>query len=246
MQQLLSCAVSDPAVSVRKAVLQCFVRAKPLFTSLAQSEALATLFIALNDESSGLRSLALQLAGALSAVNPAFIMPALRRHLLQLLSDMECAPDTRQREDSAKLLGVLIGAAPKLVLPYTTPILSCLINQLAAGQAGMARGTTPPMPEGRIVGSTAPLKPLAPPALPGAPGGGKGSAKNPHPDDGFELFVLMTLGELARVAGSQLQPDVGKMLPFIISAIQEDGSSAKRLVAVRGMTAVICLRVVVM
>lgn len=98
MQRLLTSAVSDLAVSVRKAVLQAFVKARSLASSLAQSEALGILFIALNDESSGVRSLTLQLAGSLGAVNPAFVMPALRRHLLQLLSDMECAPDTRQRE----------------------------------------------------------------------------------------------------------------------------------------------------
>ncbi|KAL6771425.1 TOR1 [Auxenochlorella protothecoides x Auxenochlorella symbiontica] len=247
VQRLLTSAVSDLAVSVRKAVLQAFVKARSLASSLAQSEALGILFIALNDESSGVRSLTLQLAGSLGAVNPAFVMPALRRHLLQLLSDMECAPDTRQREDSAKLLGVLIGAAPKLVLPYTSPILACLVTQLGADRGAPGHDPGAAGHEGRLVGSSPSLHSLAgrgsthgagARALP-PPKGGSAAAKGARPDDGFELFVLMTLGELARVAGSRLQPEVGKVLPLIIAAIQEDGSAAKRLVAVNTLGQVV-------
>ena len=56
------------------------------------------LFIALNDESSAVRALAIRLAGHISGLNPAYVMPALRRHLMQLLSDMDHSPDSSQRE----------------------------------------------------------------------------------------------------------------------------------------------------
>ena len=45
-----------------------------------------------------MRALAVGVAGRLAALNPAYIMPALRKHLMQLLSDMELSPDSKQRE----------------------------------------------------------------------------------------------------------------------------------------------------
>ncbi len=46
------------------------------------------------------------------------------------------------------------------------------------------------------------------------------------------MAVLMTLGELATVAGAQLRADVPEILPLVIDAIQDGGSPTKRLVAV--------------
>lgn len=45
-----------------------------------------------------MRSLAIKLVGRLADKNPAYVNPALRRHLLQLLTDMEHSPDAKYRE----------------------------------------------------------------------------------------------------------------------------------------------------
>ena len=52
----------------------------------------------LNDEFVVVQALAIQVVGRLANSNPAYVMPALRRHLMQLLNDMDCSPDLRQRE----------------------------------------------------------------------------------------------------------------------------------------------------
>lgn len=57
--------------------------------------------MALNDESGSVRALAVAVAGRLGGLNPAYIMPYLRKHLMQLLSDMELSPDSKQREGVA-------------------------------------------------------------------------------------------------------------------------------------------------
>lgn len=57
-----------------------------------------SLFVALNDEDVKVRALAIEVAGRLSGMNPAYVMPQLRRHLMQLLNDMDHSPDSRQRE----------------------------------------------------------------------------------------------------------------------------------------------------
>ena len=98
VQRLLASAVADPSVGVRRTVLESLANGDDLDSHLAQAETLRSLFIALNDESSAVRSLSIRLAGHISSVNPAYVGPALRRHLLQLLSDMEHSPDSRQRE----------------------------------------------------------------------------------------------------------------------------------------------------
>ena len=56
------------------------------------------LLVALNDEDVRVRGLAVDLAGRLGHVNPAVVLPTLRRHLMQLLADLEHSPDSRQRE----------------------------------------------------------------------------------------------------------------------------------------------------
>ena len=59
---------------------------------------LRPLFVALNDEAGVVRALAIRVVGRLAGRNPAYVMPALRRHLMQLLSDMDHLPDSRHRE----------------------------------------------------------------------------------------------------------------------------------------------------
>ncbi len=54
--------------------------------------------MALNDEAGVVRALAIRVVGRLAPRNPAYVMPALRRHLMQLLNDMDHSPDSRQRE----------------------------------------------------------------------------------------------------------------------------------------------------
>lgn len=56
---------------------------------LAQAENLNALFIALNDEMFEIRELALCTIGRLSAVNPAYVMPSLRKVLIQVILNIK-------------------------------------------------------------------------------------------------------------------------------------------------------------
>lgn len=106
----------------------------------AVSCSLRALFIALNDESAYVRALAIRLAGRLAPWNPAYVLPALRNHLQQLLTDMEQSPDSRQREGKPEVLAM---HTVELVLPIFfsraegNPILKlsyCLIRYLLSLQ----------------------------------------------------------------------------------------------------------------
>ena len=90
---------------------------------LAQPENITTLFIALHDENFCVRETALATIGRLSNLNPAFVMPFLRKVLIQILTELEYSGIGRNKEQSAKLLCHLISQASNLVKPYKEAIL---------------------------------------------------------------------------------------------------------------------------
>ena len=53
---------------------------------LGKADNVRTLFLALNDEVFGIREAAMSIIGRLTAVNPAYVFPSLRKVLLQLLT----------------------------------------------------------------------------------------------------------------------------------------------------------------
>ena len=77
-----------------------------LHNPIALPCSLRPLFVVLNDEYVVVQALAIRVVGRLANSNPAYVMPALRRHLMQLLNDMDCSPDLRQREGEG--LGVSV------------------------------------------------------------------------------------------------------------------------------------------
>lgn len=97
---------------------------------LAQAENLSALFVAMNDERFEIRELTMCIIGRLSILNPAYIMPTLRKTLMQLLTELEHSGVGRNKEHSAQLLGHLVANAPTLICPYVEPILNVLIPKL--------------------------------------------------------------------------------------------------------------------
>lgn len=56
---------------------------------LAQAENVLTIFLAINDEVYVVRELAVKIIGRISVHNPAYVMPSLRKTLIQLLTELE-------------------------------------------------------------------------------------------------------------------------------------------------------------
>jgi FKBP12-rapamycin complex-associated protein len=223
VQRLLVSGVADPALSVRRTIFELLAETSALDQHIGQAEALRTMFVAFNDEFFPVRSLAIRLAGHISEINPAYVRPALRRHLLQLLNDMDHSPDSRQREESARLLGVLIKSAPKLILPYTFAILRTLLTKLRA-----AYGANNPS----VSRSS------------NSQGSNKSSqlilvSASGSSEEGFRIALLDTLGDLVVVAGKALQEEVSEMMPLIIEALGDASNPTKRLVAVKTLEKVV-------
>lgn len=74
-------ARADP--DIRRCVLQSLNNVQ-FEQHLAQADNLASLFIALNDERFEIRGIAMVMIGKLSKKNPAYVMPSLRKVLIQV------------------------------------------------------------------------------------------------------------------------------------------------------------------
>ena len=73
---------------------------------------------------------AIRVVGRLTNLNPAYVMPTLRKLLSQLLNDLSFGADVTNAESSAELLAELIKAAPRVVHPYVEAIVHVLKPKL--------------------------------------------------------------------------------------------------------------------
>ncbi|KAL8541637.1 hypothetical protein ACS0TY_002778 [Phlomoides rotata] len=134
VEKLLIAAVADADVTVRRSIFSSLHESGDFDDFLAQADCLTAVFAALNDEDFEVREFAISVAGRLSEKNPAYVLPALRRHLIQLLTYLkQSSADSKCREESAKLLGCLIRNCERLILPYIAPIHKALIAKLNEG-----------------------------------------------------------------------------------------------------------------
>lgn len=131
LKRLVIVAIADPQPLIRKAVLNSLSLDGKLDKYLAQGEILQSLFVSLNDEEHEVREETVTILGRLSTRNPALVMPALRKKLIRLLSELEqFNGETLDQEETSKLLMHLIGSAPELIQPYVAPILNVLVPKL--------------------------------------------------------------------------------------------------------------------
>ena len=136
LERLLMMGVADPDPHIRATVLASLKWKLDVF--LARACHLRTLFMALNDENFQVRQVAITLIGRLTPRNPAYVMPALRKTMVQLLTELEYLADARQRQEAAELMGNVITAAQQLVMPYVPPILNALLPKLREGDPGLS------------------------------------------------------------------------------------------------------------
>eukprot|EP01133_Synstelium_polycarpum_P000171 gene171-204_t len=150
LEKLLVVGIADPDPSIRRTVLSSLDTR--FDHHLAQAENLRSLFIALNDEVFEIRELAISVIGRLTIRNPAYVMPSLRKTLIQLLTELEFSGDSRNKEESARLLGHLIGASERLIKPYVEPILKALLPKLRDSNPRVASCVLAALGELSVVG----------------------------------------------------------------------------------------------
>ncbi|KIY73583.1 atypical/PIKK/FRAP protein kinase [Cylindrobasidium torrendii FP15055 ss-10] len=127
LDKLLTAGIADPDSSIRHTVLSSLH--ERFDRHLAQSENVRSLFMALNDEEQENRVAAVSLIGRLAKHNPAYVVPSLRKALIQLLTELQYTSVLRNREECTRLLSLLITATQRLIKPYAIPILRVLLQK---------------------------------------------------------------------------------------------------------------------
>ncbi|WVQ75374.1 hypothetical protein IAR50_004994 [Cryptococcus sp. DSM 104548] len=136
LEKLLTVAITDPNSSIRRTVLDSLD--EKFDRHLAQADDIRCLFIALNDEVFQNRERAIAIIGRLAHHNPAYVMPHLRKSLINIVTELEYSTNARQKEESAKLLCLLIAAAAGLVKSYAPTILSVLLRTASNPESSVA------------------------------------------------------------------------------------------------------------
>lgn len=175
LNKLLVVGVTDADAEVRFCV---FENLDEIFDShLAQPENLSALFVSLYDEVFEIREISLCTIGRLSLINPAYVLPNLRKVLVQILTELEYSGMGRNKEQAARMLGHLVATSPKLIRSYREPVLKSLIPKL----------------------------------------------KDPDPNPGVVVNILVTLGDLTQVAGVEMQATVPELLTILLEMLNDSG-----------------------
>ncbi|KXN92422.1 Phosphatidylinositol 3-kinase tor2 [Leucoagaricus sp. SymC.cos] len=127
LDKLLTVGIADPDPNIRQTVLASLH--EKFDKHLAQAENVRSLFIALNDEVFENRVTAVHLIGRLARHNPAYVMPSLRKALIQLLTELEYSTVLRSREECTRLLTQLVSSTQRLIKPYALPMLRVLLQK---------------------------------------------------------------------------------------------------------------------
>ncbi|TWU76094.1 phosphatidylinositol kinase- protein kinase tor1 [Metarhizium rileyi] len=125
IEKLLTVGISDPDSHIRRTVLAALD--ERFDRHLAKAENIRILFFALNDEVFAIREVAISIIGRLARFNPAYVIPSLRKTLIQMLTELEFSDVARNKEESAKLLSLLVQNAQSLIKPYVEPMISVLL-----------------------------------------------------------------------------------------------------------------------
>ncbi|KAG7166823.1 Serine/threonine-protein kinase mTOR-like [Homarus americanus] len=128
VSKVLWVCVTDMDPDVRLCVLASLDES--FDSHLAQPENLNALIYALSDEVFEIREHAISILGRLSAINPAYVHPLLRKALLKILDELDYSGIGRNRELSAHMLGHLIGNAPRFMRQFVQAIMSVLVPKL--------------------------------------------------------------------------------------------------------------------
>lgn len=134
LERLLVVGITDVDPNVRLRVLRSLDDSS-FDDHLAQPESLCALLVTLNDEVFEIRELAIITIGRLTSINPAYVMPSMRKTLVNLLTELEHSGMSRNKEQSARMLDHLIVNTPRLISSYMRPILTILVPKLKEAES---------------------------------------------------------------------------------------------------------------
>ena len=171
--------------------------------------------------------------GRLTLVNPAYVMPSLRKTLIQLLTEIEYSNGPRNREESARLLSLLVSTSQNLIKPYVEPMMKVLLPKARDPNAGVTSTVLQAIGELATVGGEdmvpyiSNLMPIIIEALQDLSSQAKRDA------------ALRTLGQLASNSGYVIQPymEYPQLLTILVNIVKTEpmGSLRKETIRLMGI-----------
>jgi serine/threonine-protein kinase mTOR len=159
-----------------------------------------------------IREVAITIIGRLTHVNPAYVVPSLRKVLIQMLTELEFSDVARNKEESAKLLSLLVQNSQKLIKPYVDPMIEVLLPKARDPSATVSATIIKALGELATVGGedmipyVDELMPIILEALQDQSSSAKREA------------ALRTLGQLASNSGYVIQPYID--YPQLLEVLQ--------------------------
>ncbi|TNJ27409.1 GTOR protein [Giardia muris] len=133
VKQVLIVAVTDTEVSVRRKIVQAFLRRQAGDIYLAHESNLRTLFVSLYDECINVRLAVVQLLGRLVTRNPSLIIPEVRQLIMALLTEVRLSTDNAQRARANELIVACFRFCGFVVQPYIPMVYSAIMNIVSEG-----------------------------------------------------------------------------------------------------------------
>ncbi|KAI2465814.1 FAT-domain-containing protein [Annulohypoxylon bovei var. microspora] len=232
IEKLLTVGVSDPEPNIRRTVLAALdERFDP---HLSKAENIRTLFFALNDEVFEIREVSISIIGRLARHNPAYVIPSLRKTLIQMLTELEFSDSPRNKEESARLLSHLVQNSGDLIKPYVEPMISVLLPKADDANHAVAATILKAIGELATVGGEdmLPYKDKLMPIII--------KALKDHSSNSKREAALHTLGQLASNSGYVIDPyleypELLDLLQHIIRAESQRGPLRQETIKLMGI-----------
>lgn len=227
LSKLLTVAITDPVAEIRFEILQ---HLDPSFDpQLAQPDNMRLLFMALNDEIFAIQLESIKIIGRLTSVNPAYVVPSLRKTLLELLTKLKYSTMPRKKEESATLLCSLISSSKEVTKPYIEPILDVLLPKSQDSSSAVASTALKAIGELSVIGGEdmkTYLDELMPLII---------STFQDQSNSFKRDAALKTLGQLAASSGYVIEPllDYPELLGVLINILKSESAQNIRRETVR-------------
>ncbi|KAJ1950923.1 phosphatidylinositol kinase- protein kinase tor1, partial [Linderina macrospora] len=130
VQRLITAAVTDIEADVRLMAVRMLEQGSCFDFHMGKAQNIQSLFLLLNDEVFEVRLKVLAVIGRLANMNPAHVMPSLRRMVVQLLTELEYAHSNAEREECIELLMMLVSSAENWVRPYVGDIFKTILPRM--------------------------------------------------------------------------------------------------------------------
>lgn len=223
LSRLLTICITDPVADVRLSVLQSL--GGKFDPQLSQEQSVRLLFMAMNDEKFEIRKAAFKLVSRLTFVNPAYVVPPLRKTLIQLLTTLNYSGQSiKRKEETAILISILVSSTGELTKPYLNQIMEALIPRAKDTSSSVASASIAAIGEMSKVGGTEMIQftqKLIPILLDTFRDQSLGYKRD---------VALKTLGQFAGASGYVIKPliDYPQLLGLLVNILKSDSSISTR------------------